>query len=56
MNIVPYQNRILIPLREQDDRFMQIQQLIDAKKHFLINKQKKLKLISKQNKFYPIPY
>lgn len=51
MNIVPYQNRILITLREQDDRFMKIQQLIDAKKSFLLNRQKKLKLISKQNKF-----
>ena len=30
---------------------MHIQELIDAKKKFLINKQKKLKFITKQNKF-----
>ena len=51
MNIIPYQNRIIIPIREQDDKFMHIQELIDAKKKFLINKQKKLKFITKQNKF-----
>ena len=51
MNIVPYQNRIIIPIREQDDKFIHIQELIDAKKKFLINKQKKLRFITKQNKF-----
>jgi hypothetical protein len=34
-----------------DDRFIQIQQLIDAKKEMLINKQKKLRFIVKQNRF-----
>ncbi|MFY7729330.1 MAG: hypothetical protein ACOVRN_07430 [Flavobacterium sp.] len=47
----PIQARIVIPLREQDDRFDQIQQLIDAKRDFLIQKQKKLRSISKQNQF-----
>lgn len=51
MNIVPYQERIIIPIRENDDKFIQIQELIDSKRNFLINKQKKLRLISKQNKF-----
>ena len=51
MDIIPYQNRIIIPIREQDDKFIHIQQLIDAKKKFLINKQKKLRFITKQNKF-----
>lgn len=47
----PIQARIVIPLREQDDRFVQIQQLIDAKRDLLIQKQRKLKFISKQNRF-----
>lgn len=51
MNILPYQNRIIIPIREQDDKFIHIQEVIDAKKKLLINKQKKLKFITKQNKF-----
>lgn len=41
----------LVPLKEKDDRFMKIQELIDAKRELLIKKQKKLKFISKQNKF-----
>lgn len=51
MDIIPYQNRILIPIREQDEKFIQIQELIEAKRNFLINKQKKLTFITKQNKF-----
>ncbi len=51
MDIIPYQNRIIIPIREQDEKFIQIQELIDAKRNFLINKQKKLTFITKQNKF-----
>lgn len=51
MNIVLYQGRIIIHVRENDDRFNQIQELIDSKRNFLINKQKKLRFISKQNKF-----
>ena len=38
-------------MRENDDKFIQIQELIDAKRDMLINKQKKLRFISKQNKF-----
>jgi hypothetical protein len=51
MNIVPYQERIIIPVRENDARFIQIQELIDSKRNFLMNKQKKLRFITKQNKF-----
>lgn len=43
--------RIIVPIREMDDRFIKIQELIDAKKIMLLEKQKKLKLISKQNQF-----
>lgn len=43
--------RLLLPIRENDERFMQIQELIDAKREMLINKQKKLQFITKQNKF-----
>ena len=49
--IVPYQAKLVIPIRENDQRFIQLHELIDAKKEFLINKQKKLRFISKQNKF-----
>jgi phosphoribosylanthranilate isomerase len=49
--IVPYQARLVVPIRENDKRFMQLQELIDAKKNMLVNKQKKLRFISKQNRF-----
>lgn len=49
--IVPYQAKIVVPIRENDERFIQIQELIDAKRQMLINKQKKLIFISKQNRF-----
>ena len=39
--IVPYQARLVVPIRENDKRFMQLQELIDAKKNMLVNKQKK---------------
>lgn len=49
--VVPYQARLVIPIRENDERFIQLQELIDAKREMLINKQKKLRFITKQNKF-----
>ena len=49
--MVPYQAKLVVPIRENDERFIQIQQLIDAKKDMLINKQKKLRFIVKQNRF-----
>lgn len=51
MAVVPYEARIIVPIRERDEQFIQIQDLIDAKKKMLIDKQKKLRFISKQNKF-----
>jgi gamma-glutamyl:cysteine ligase YbdK (ATP-grasp superfamily) len=51
MAIVPYEARIVVPIRENDERFTQLQELIDAKRNLLINKQKKLRFISKQNRF-----
>jgi len=49
--IIPYQARIIVPIKERDDQFIQIQQLIHAKKEMLINKQKNLRFIVKQNRF-----
>jgi hypothetical protein len=51
MEFIPYEARIIIPIRERDEQFIQIQHLIDAKKKMLIDKQKKLRFISKQNIF-----
>lgn len=49
--IVPYQLRIISPIRENDKRFMYIQELIEAKRNMLVNKQKKFRFITKQNRF-----
>lgn len=49
--MIPYQAKVVIPIRENDNRFIQIQELIDTKRDMLINKQKKLRFISKQNRF-----
>jgi hypothetical protein len=43
--------RIILPIRDMDNQFIQIQELIDAKKMMLIEKQNKLNRISKQNRF-----
>ena len=48
MEVVAYK---LTPLAKRDLEFMQIQNLIDAKKRFLIEKQQKLQFITKQNHF-----
>jgi hypothetical protein len=42
------------PLVERDNQFMQIQQLIDAKRNLLYKKQKNLKSIQKQNQFLSV--
>lgn len=42
------------PIREKDNQFLQIQELIEAKKQFLMDKQKKLRKISKQNEFLEV--
>lgn len=51
MNIGAYEARIVVPLRERDNQFMKIQELIEAKRELLLKKQKKLNFISKQNEF-----
>jgi methyl-accepting chemotaxis protein len=48
MRVIAYN---ISPLEKKDNEFMQMQRLIDTKKHFLIEKQKKLRFIMKQNHF-----
>jgi hypothetical protein len=48
MEVVAYK---ISPLARRDIEFMHIQKLIDVKKNFLIEKQKKLRFITKQNCF-----
>ena len=42
---------IRIPLEKKDEEFMHIQNLIELKRKLLLEKQKKLRVISKQNCF-----
>jgi protein-tyrosine phosphatase len=42
---------IKVPLEKKEEEFMHIQNLIETKRNLLLQKQKKLKLISKQNHF-----
>ena len=41
----------MMPLEKRDEIFMHINEVIDAKRNMLIEKQKKLKHITKQNHF-----
>ena len=43
--------RIKLPLENQDKNFVHIQELIEAKRNLLFQKQQKLRFISKQNRF-----
>jgi hypothetical protein len=54
MDFVPCQTRVIIPLREKDDHFIKIQELIEAKEKMLFEKQKKLQIISKENDFLEV--
>jgi len=54
MAFVPYKANLVIPIRENDDRFIQIQELIDAKRNMLLEKQKKLHFITRQNQFLDV--
>jgi hypothetical protein len=49
--IIPFERTIIIPLKEKEEQFMKIQDLINLKRNLLYEKQKKLKKISKQNHF-----
>jgi uncharacterized protein YbbC (DUF1343 family) len=42
------------PLAKQDEQFLHIEELIEAKRRMLLEKQKKFKLIQKQNQFLDI--
>lgn len=50
-NIILYGARTMIPFKEQDDKFLKIQKLIEQKQQFLMEKQTRLRNISKQNRF-----
>jgi cell division septum initiation protein DivIVA len=54
MENIVYKTRIVVPIREMDNQFTQIQDLINAKRQLLIDKQKKLRFISKQNQFLDV--
>ena len=43
-----------MPLAKQDEQFLHIEELIEAKRRMLLDKQKKLKFISKQNQFLDV--
>lgn len=45
---------IAVKFRENDEKFNHLQELIEAKKQMLINKQKNLRLTCKQNQFLEI--
>jgi len=47
MEIIP----VNMPLAKRDEQLLHIEELIDAKRKMLLDKQKKLRFISKQNKF-----
>lgn len=47
MDIVP----VNMPLVKRDEQLLQIEELINAKRKMLLDKQKKLRFISKQNNF-----
>jgi hypothetical protein len=47
MEIVP----VNMPLVKRDEQLLQIEELIEAKRRMLLEKQKKIRFISKQNKF-----
>jgi len=53
-HIIPFQAQIVIPLRERDEQFNKIQELIELKRNLLHDKQRKLQKISKQNRFLEV--
>lgn len=50
-HLIPYDVRIIVPIKERDDQFIHLQQVIDAKRQMLMEKQKKLRFITQQNRF-----
>ena len=51
MNIVPLKIPVVMPLVNSDEKLIQIQDLIESKKRMLLEKQKKIRFIVKQNRF-----
>lgn len=49
--VVPFNNANLVI---QDEQLIQLEQLIEAKRRMLLEKQKKLRFVSKQNKFLDV--
>ena len=49
MDLIVYDNKLF--LLQKDQQFMEIQNLIEAKKNLLLKKQKRLNKIEKQNEF-----
>jgi len=54
MAIVPCHAKVVIPVKENDERFIRIQEIIEAKQKMLFEKQKKLRFISRQNQFLEV--
>jgi len=52
MDMISY--KISNSLAEKDEQFLNIEKIIDAKRRMLLEKQKKFKLIQKQNQFLDI--
>ena len=52
MDMISY--KITNSLAEKDEQFLNIEKIIDAKRRMLLEKQKKFKLIQKQNQFLDI--
>jgi hypothetical protein len=51
MEIVPIKIPVNMPLAERDKQLLHIEELIQAKRKMLLDKQKKIRFISKQNRF-----
>jgi uncharacterized membrane-anchored protein YhcB (DUF1043 family) len=51
MDIVPLRIPLAMPLVKNDEKLLQIEELIDSKRRMLLEKQKKIRFIAKQNRF-----
>lgn len=51
MDIVPLRIPLAMPLVNSDEKLLQIEDLIDSKRRMLLEKQKKIRFIAKQNRF-----
>jgi hypothetical protein len=51
MDIVPLKIPVVMPLVKNDEKLLQIEELIDSKRRMLLEKQKKIRFIAKQNRF-----